>query len=235
MNIFHFVVAPILSLIVLGVFQRRVINLYLMGFFRDLGRIKARNRRMHGDNAVVSFADTWEILLKRDDPLEGVDFTSEQDDGSSIETFTLSELEEFGDGFDGNPIYISVFGRVYDVSAGEKYYGEDGSYGMFAGKDVTRGLCLGCKSEECLVRSTEGLTGKQLDEGKRWLSFFQLHDKYHFVGKLESGDSEAWLDALVDSTINSSSDGGGGSSSGLPFDPEAEADGNADAMPEAAE
>jgi membrane-associated progesterone receptor component len=191
-----------------------------MGFFRDLGRIKARNRRMHGEHAVVSFTETWEILLKRDDPLEGVDFTSEQDDGSSIETFTLNELQEFGDGLDGNPIYISVFGRVYDVSAGEKYYGEDGSYGMFAGKDVTRGLCLGCKAEECLVRSTEGLTEKQLDEGKRWLSFFQLHDKYQFVGKLEGEDSEAWLDALVETTINSNND----SDQGTPFNPELEAD-----------
>lgn len=94
----------------------------------------------------------------------------------------------------------------YDVTEGEKYYGEDGSYSMFAGHDVTRGLCLGCKSEECLVRSTEGLTEKELDEGKRWLSFFQLHDKYHFVGNLEGDDSEAWLDSLVESTINEKED-----------------------------
>ena len=102
---------------------------------------------------------------------------------------------------DGNPIYLSIFGRVYDVTAGEKYYGEDATYGMFAGKDVTRALCLGCRTSECLVRSTEGLTEKQIDEGKRWLSFFQLHDKYPYVGKLESSDSEAWLEGLVEETI----------------------------------
>jgi membrane-associated progesterone receptor component len=113
----------------------------------------------------------------------------------------LAELEEFGNGLDGNPIYLSIFGRVYDVTTGEKYYGEDGKYGMFAGKDVTRALCLGCMTPECLVRSTEGLTEKQIDEGKRWLAFFQLHDKYPFVGKLESSDSEAWLEGLVEETI----------------------------------
>ena len=106
-----------------------------------------------------------------------------------------------GNGLDGNPIYISVFGRVYDVTEGEKFYGEGASYGMFAGKDVTRALCLGCKDDECLVRSTEGLKDKELDEGKRWLSFFQLHDKYHYVGSLERVDSEAWLDSLVQETL----------------------------------
>jgi hypothetical protein len=52
-----------------------------------------------------------------------------------------------------------------------------------------------------LVRSTEGLTDKQLDEGKRWLSFFQLHDKYPYIGKLEGLDSEAWIDALIEETL----------------------------------
>lgn len=82
-----------------------------MGFFRDVGRVKAKNRRMQSDGAVMKFADTWEILLKRDDPLEGVDFSS-QDHDAAAATFTLAELQEFGDGLDGNPIYISVFGRV---------------------------------------------------------------------------------------------------------------------------
>ncbi len=72
---------------------------------------------------------------------------------------------------------------------------------MFAGKDVTRALCLGCKRDDCLVRSTEGLTEKELNEGKRWLSFFQMHDKYPYMGQLEGVDSEAWLDALVEDTL----------------------------------
>lgn len=201
----HFIAAPLLSITLVGMLQRHAINLFLMGFFRDLGRLKARNRRMQENpNAVamISSATTWDILLKRDDPLEGIDFSQDDDNsGGSVTVFTAQELEEFGNGVDGNPIYLSVFGRVYDVTEGEKYYGEDGQYSMFAGKDVTRALCLGCKKPECLVRSTEGLTEKQLDEGKRWLSFFQLHDKYHFVGYLERLDSEAWLDSLVADTL----------------------------------
>ncbi|KAG7356747.1 cytochrome b5-like heme/steroid binding domain containing protein [Nitzschia inconspicua] len=195
----HFIVAPLLSIAIVGIFQRNAINLFLMGFFRDLGRIKARNRRMQENPNAVAIS-TWDILLKRDDPLDGVDFSQDDASGDAV-VFTLQELEEFGNGMDGNPIYLSVFGRVYDVTEGEKYYGEDGSYSMFAGKDVTRALCLGCKTPECLVRSTEGLTEKQLDEGKRWLSFFQLHDKYPYIGRLERLDSEAWLDSLVEDTL----------------------------------
>jgi membrane-associated progesterone receptor component len=200
----HFVVTPLISIAVVGFLQRKAINLYLMGFFRDLGRIKARNRRMQHNPNAVALSSALDILLKRDDPLAGVDFT--EDEGASEVVFTAQELEEFGNGLYGNPIYISIFGRVYDVTAGERYYGEDATYGMFAGKDVTRALCTGCKQPECLVRSTEGLSDKEIDEGKRWLSFFQLHDKYPFVGQLERLDSEAWLDGLVEETLKAAAD-----------------------------
>ncbi|VEU34882.1 unnamed protein product [Pseudo-nitzschia multistriata] len=205
---------PILS-ITIGVTQRESINVFLMGFFRDLGRIKANQRRhKQTSNAMVdpdqAKYTSWDILLGRDDPLEGIDFSgnagshdspadSDSDNGSASDTtFTLKELEEFGNGRNGNPIYLSVFGRVYDVSKGTKFYGPDANYNMFAGKDVTRALCLGRKEAEFLVRSTEGLDEKQIEEGKRWLSFFELHDTYRFVGSLETLDSEAWLDALLD-------------------------------------
>lgn len=194
MNLLHHIIAPLLSMAVLFV-SRNVINSFMMGLFRDVGRIKSRNRRMKNSNAIAS---NWEILLKRDDPLEGVAF---DEDNDSITTFTSAELFEFGNGKDGKPLLLSIFGRVYDVTAGAKFYGEGGNYNMFAGRDVTRALSTGCKKEECLVRDTDGLTEKQLAEGKRWLSFFQLHDKYAYVGNLE-GDKEGWLDALIDTHLN---------------------------------
>ena len=173
-----------------------------MGFFRDLSRIKANKRRQSSNAITVLNGETittWDILFGRDDPLAAVDFLEEEEcktidcsqqnsQDTSYPTFTAQELEEFGSGLDGTPIYLSVFGRVYDVSKGSKFYGDGASYSMFAGKDVTRALCLGCKQPECLVRSTEGLTEDQINEGKRWLSFFHLHDKYNFVGKMESLD-----------------------------------------------
>merc|ERR1711937_699764 len=196
---------PILS-IAAGGFGKDRLNLFFMGFFRDLARIKAHKRSRQNSNGVVPVngittrVSTWDILLGRDDP--GIDFLQDDSVGasrSSASTFTTQELFEFGSGRDERPIYLSIFGRVYDVSKGEKFYGKGSSYEMFAGRDVTRALCLGCLGPECLVRSTEGLTQKQLQEGKRWLSFFHTHDKYKYVGNMETLDSEARMDILVES------------------------------------
>jgi membrane-associated progesterone receptor component len=206
---------PILSIIV-GMAQKENINVFLMGFFRDLGRIKANKRRNEETSNAMIAVDgtkytTWDILLRRDDPIAGIDFSGTEDSPSSVNgsdstsgsqtTFTVQELEEFGNGRDGNPIYLSIFGRVYDVSKGVKFYGPEGSYHMFAGKDVTRALCTGRKEAEFLVRSTEGLTERHINEGKRWLSFFELHDKYNYIGSMERIDSETWLDALVEEAV----------------------------------
>ena len=175
-----------------------------MGVFRDLGRIKARKRRLANSGAVVDYnpnVTNWDILCRRDDPLEGIDFDDDDKQAGEKPTYTVSELAEYGDGSEGRPILLGIFGRIYDVSAGAKFYGEDGNYHIFAGHDVTRALSTGCKETECLVRSTEGLSKKQINEGKRWLSFFQLHDKYPFVGHLEEESREDWLEELIESAM----------------------------------
>lgn len=53
--------------------------------------------------------------------------------------YTLDELRKF-DGTNGGPIYVSVRGIIFDVSAtemGREMYGPDGSYHCFAGFDAT--------------------------------------------------------------------------------------------------
>lgn len=201
------IVAPIISLMILTLFPpiKKSINTTLMGVFRDLGRIKARKRRIENSQALVGInknISNWDILFRRDDPLDGVDFDDEESKAHEKTTYTLAELAEYGNGQNGKPILLSIFSHVYDVSAGAKFYGSEGNYHMFAGKDVTRALSTGCKEEECLIRSTEGLTDKQINEGKRWLSFFQLHDKYPNVGILEDENREDWLEDLIDKTMN---------------------------------
>ena len=201
----HFV-APLISVVIFILLPpvKNAINTTLMGVFRDLGRIKARKRRLANSGAVVGYnpnITNWDILFRRDDPLEDIDFDEDDKQAGEKTTYTLSELAEYGSGEEGKPILLGIFGRIYDVSAGAKFYGEDGSYHMFAGKDVTRALSTGCKEEECLVRSTEGLSKKQINEGKRWLSFFQLHDKYPFVGTLEEDSREDWLEELIESAM----------------------------------
>jgi membrane-associated progesterone receptor component len=168
---------------------------FVMGIIRDVGRHKARQRRHQNSKGLML------TLLHQDNPLEDLLLNVEDEDESNLPSYTKAELLEFGDGLEGRPILISVFGRVYDVSAGSKFYGADGPYGIFAGHDVTYSLSTGCRTKDCVEMSAEGLDDKLLDEGKRWLSFFHLHDKYHLVGKLESDYVEILMSDLVDEGI----------------------------------
>mmetsp|Transcript_16703 Transcript_16703/g.25026 ORF Transcript_16703/g.25026 Transcript_16703/m.25026 type:complete len:232 (-) Transcript_16703:64-759(-) len=195
---------------------QKSLNNYLMGFFRDMARVKARNRRMKSD-AVISFSDIKSIIMdKDDDPLQDVvdqimsgDGKDPNDDAASgdLPIYTREELYEFGHG-DSGVLLLSIFGRIYDVSSGEKYYGKDGKYHLFAGRDATRALATGCLREHCLGSKTSDrepdsdvfeLNEKSIKEAKKWVAFFETHDKYSHVGSLKDGESiEHLIDALLE-------------------------------------
>lgn len=178
-------------------YNRLAFDRFVMGIIRDIGRHKAKQRRFQNSQGLML------TLLHRDgDPLYDLLLdTGEAEDESDLPSYTASELAEFGDGVDGRPILISMFGRVYDVSSGSKFYGPGGMYQDFAGNDVTYALSTGCRTFECLRTPAEGLDDKLLNEGKRWLSFFHLHDKYPLVGKMESDFLEILLSDLVDESL----------------------------------
>lgn len=173
------------------------VNVFLMGVFRDIGRHKAYKRRYANQSmALMTF-----LLHQEGDPLLGSIQLDDKDE-DAVPTYTMEELWEYGNGHDNSPLLISIFGRIYDVSAGEKFYGPTGAYPLFPGRDITYALSTGCK--KCVADTTktaQDLTPKQLDEGKRWLSFFQLHDKYPYVGKLENNPMEARMNEWIDEAI----------------------------------
>ena len=183
--------------------QKDNLNLFLMGFFRDIGRHKAYKRRYANSKNHTAVALMTFLLHQEEDPLLGSIHANDDDSNdNNVPTYTLEELWEFGNGHDDSPLLISIFGRIYDVSEGEKFYGPQGSYPMFPGHDVTYALATGCKA--CATdtsKTAHDLTPKQLDEGKRWLSFFQLHDKYPYVGKLENNPMEAKMNEWIDEAI----------------------------------
>jgi membrane-associated progesterone receptor component len=183
-----------LSVGVLKVNQPKI-DRFLMAFFRDLGRHKARKRANAGNNK--SLITT---LLRKDNPMEDI-MIEQEDESSNLPTYTPAELLEFGNGLGDHPILIGIMGRVYDVSSGERFYGPEGRYSLFAGHDITYALSTGCRTKECVEMPPNGLEGKQILEAKRWLSFFHMHDKYPLVGKLEGNYFQDLLSELVDLSI----------------------------------
>jgi membrane-associated progesterone receptor component len=111
--------------------------------------------------------------------------------------YTEIELLELGDGRNGR-LLIGLFGRVYDVTSGAKFYGPEGRYKGFAGRDVSYALSSGCML--CLGTqrlNQHNFTEKEIAEGKRWLSFFETHDKYSFVGSLMYESSDDVIERLI--------------------------------------
>jgi predicted heme/steroid binding protein len=139
-----------------GVMLARVdYTMFFMKFFRDLSRSKARARLHNNKYAVIP------VMLGIEKPIKIKDDV----DAENIMTITREELEEM-DGFDGAPLYLSIKGRVYDVTAGIKFYGEGNDYHDWVGKDASRSFGTGCRGGtdrtgmECLSESLEGLTEK---------------------------------------------------------------------------
>ncbi|KAJ7854687.1 cytochrome b5 [Mycena olivaceomarginata] len=96
--------------------------------------------------------------------------------------FTLEQLKEF-DGSDASkPIYVSIKGTVFDVSAKADVYGQGKSYNIFAGKDGSMGLGMSSLKDEHAVPDYRGLNDadrKVLDD---WHGFFTK--RYNIVGKV---------------------------------------------------
>ncbi len=244
-----------------------------MAFFRDLARIKAKKRRMKNSMAVttapndkLTTSDLKMLLFKQEeeDPLNDVEVHIDIDEDGQINVrrgdktdesahddlylaeYTREELYELGNGNNEEGVLLlSLYGRVYDVSEGWKYYGklclfsyiksyipfkltffnqfidslmdlsfsimlsvgEGGKYHSFAGRDVTRALSTGCMASSCLGPKDSlshgdlfDLNSKTIAEGKKWISFFETHDKYRLVGVLK--DSDRSIDDLVDEQLD---------------------------------
>lgn len=130
-------------------------NMFFMRFFRDLSRSKARARLNNNKYAMIP------VMLGIEKPIK----IKDDIDAENVMTITREELEEM-DGFDGAPLYLSIKGRVYDVSAGTKFYAEGSEYHNWVGKDASRSFGTGCRGGtdrtgmDCLSSSLEGLSEK---------------------------------------------------------------------------
>jgi len=98
--------------------------------------------------------------------------------------FTLEELKEY-DGTNNQRILIAVNGNIFDVTRGRNYYGPDGPYGVFAGKDASRGLATFSVDKSVIKDEFDDLSdlnSMQMDSLREWE--MQFTEKYMLVGKL---------------------------------------------------
>jgi len=99
--------------------------------------------------------------------------------------FTTQELAEFN-GQNGKAIYIGVKNVVFDVSClkkGRDFYGPDGPYGCFAGKEASRALAMHVFSPEEMNRPDWNTLDKLYMEGlDEWFAKFKM--QYDVVGQV---------------------------------------------------
>ncbi|CAJ1392196.1 unnamed protein product [Effrenium voratum] len=94
--------------------------------------------------------------------------------------WSAHELAPFDGSDPSKPILIGVDGEVFNVWRGRDFYGSNGPYGMFAGKDATRYFA----KQVVTLEEDDGkdLTEEEKDNMKSWKEF--LRYKYDFAGTL---------------------------------------------------
>lgn len=87
---------------------------------------------------------------------------------------------------EGDEIYLSILGEVYDVTTGKEFYAPDHGYSFFSGRDATICFFTGEYTEEHLnEKSILDFQTHEIFAMDDWRSFYETHETYRFLGVLE--------------------------------------------------
>lgn len=83
------------------------------------------------------------------------------------------------------PPYLAILGHVLNLSGGERFYGQGGSYEFLAGRDATRAFALGTTKPGARTEDVSDLADEKLKAALLWLK--DLSAKYGFLGVVVGG------------------------------------------------
>lgn len=110
-------------------------------------------------------------------------------DPVQVGEITLDQLRAYDGKDPAKSILIAIRGQVYDVSRGRLFYGPQGPYSLFAGRDASRALALMSFDLNDLTGDLEGLSPDELEVLQDWEEKFK--ERYPLVGHLPSDDATA--------------------------------------------
>eukprot|EP01082_Thalassiosira_pseudonana_P014713 g13198.t1 g13198 contig8:140454-141582(+) len=117
--------------------------------------------------------------------------TTTQNEASAPTTdrlITIDELSQYtgkGGASPDNPIWLSILGKVYDVTTGEDFYGEkSGSYKFYSGRDASPCFSSGKNNPEGAEEDLSEWEAKKLISIYEWSEFYEKHETYKYLGVL---------------------------------------------------
>lgn len=118
--------------------------------------------------------------------------------------FTIKQLAHFDGGRDqksgeDRPVYLSISGTVFDVSEGRNFYGPDGPYADFAGRECGVALAKMSFDKDHLddLAGCKTLSFGEKHELEGWIEKFTYYRNYPIKGKLIADDDLRALESRV--------------------------------------
>lgn len=94
--------------------------------------------------------------------------------------YSMAEVSSMDGSDPDRPILVVISGKVFNVSAGAQYYGKDGPYNIFAGRDATWLLAKGELELGSAEEMRKPLTEAEQRELAGWWEHFSY--KYDLLG-----------------------------------------------------
>ncbi|XP_014487753.1 PREDICTED: neuferricin [Dinoponera quadriceps] len=94
--------------------------------------------------------------------------------------FTTNELKRYTNLENG--LYLSILGKVFDVTKGQKHYGPGGNYHAFTGRDASLAFITGEFDDNGLTDDVSSLSVRQVKALNDWVQFYNTN--YIYKGKL---------------------------------------------------